>query len=112
MSEFAEIVATCAMSCFPFTVLLAALRLSKIFSQALSIPRFTSTGFAPAVIFLSPSLKIAFASTVAVVVPSPASSAVFDATSLTSCAPMSSSLSFNSISRATDTPSFVSTGAP
>ena len=45
-------------------------------------------------------------------VPSPASSAVFDATSLTNCAPIFSTGSFSSISFATDTPSFVTVGAP
>ena len=55
---------------------------------ARSIPRFRSMGFMPAATDLSPSRTIAWASTVAVVVPSPASSAVFEATSLTSCAPM------------------------
>ena len=48
----------------------------------------------------------------AVVVPSPATSAVLEATSLTNCAPMFSNLSFNSISLATDTPSLVMCGAP
>ena len=52
------------------------------------------------------------ASTVAVVVPSPALSDVFEATSLTICAPMFSNLSFSSISLATDTPSLVTVGAP
>ena len=55
---------------------------------------------------------MAWASTVAVVVPSPASSEVLDATSFTSCAPMFSNLSFSSISLATDTPSLVMVGAP
>src|ERR1043166_8802258 len=44
---------------------------------------------------------------VAVVVPSPATSEVFDATSRTICAPMFSSGSFRSISLATVTPSLV-----
>ena len=52
------------------------------------------------------------ASTVAVVVPSPASSLVFDATSRTICAPMFSNLSASSISLATVTPSLVMRGAP
>src|ERR1043166_4345699 len=49
---------------------------------------------------------------VAVVVPSPATSEVFDATSRTICAPMFSSGSFRSISLATVTPSFVMVGDP
>ena len=76
------------------------------------MPRFRSIGFAPAATDFRPSRMIACASTVAVVVPSPASSEVLDATSLTICAPMFSNLSFNSISLATDTPSLVTVGAP
>ncbi len=55
---------------------------------------------------------MACASTVAVVVPSPAMSLVLVATSLTICAPMFSYLSRSSISFATVTPSFVMTGEP
>ena len=79
---------------------------------ALSIPRFKSVGFMPAVTYFMPSATIACANTVAVVVPSPATSLVLDATSLTICAPMFSNLSFNSISFATDTPSLVMCGPP
>ena len=50
---------------------------------------------------------MACASTVAVVVPSPASSEVLEATSFTICAPMFSNLSLSSISFATETPSLV-----
>ena len=52
-------------------------------STALSTPLFKSIGFAPAATFLRPSLTIACASMVAVVVPSPAKSLVLDATSFT-----------------------------
>src|SRR5262249_44196545 len=52
------------------------------------------------------------ARTVAVVVPSPATSEVFDATSRTICAPVFSSLSSSSISLATVTPSLVMVGEP
>src|SRR5690606_454949 len=76
------------------------------------MPRLRSIGFAPAATALRPSRTIAWASTVAVVVPSPASSDVLDATSFSICAPMFSNLSFSSISFATDTPSFVTVGAP
>src|SRR4029453_11029963 len=55
---------------------------------------------------------MARASTVAVVVPSPATSFVFVATSLASWAPMFSHGSSNSISLAMVTPSFVMVGAP
>ena len=52
------------------------------------------------------------ASTVAVVVPSPATSEVLLATSFTICAPMFSNSSSSSISLATVTPSLVTLGAP
>src|SRR5208282_114753 len=55
---------------------------------------------------------MASASTVAVVVPSPATSLVLLAASLTSWAPMFSKGSFNSISSATVTPSLVTLGLP
>ena len=55
---------------------------------------------------------MARASTVAVVVPSPAMSLVFWATSRTIWAPMFSNLSASSISLATVTPSLVVRGAP
>ena len=55
------------------------------------MPRLMAIGFAPAVPPLTPSRKIACARMVAVVVPSPATSEVFDATSRTIWAPMFSS---------------------
>ena len=55
---------------------------------------------------------MAWASRVAVVVPSPATSFVAVATSRTSCAPWFSKTSSTSISRAIVTPSFVIVGAP
>src|SRR5262249_537097 len=67
---------------------------------------------APAATVLTPSRKMAWARTVAVVVPSPATSLVLEATSFTICAPMFSKGSFNSISFATVTPSFVIVGEP
>jgi hypothetical protein len=79
---------------------------------AASMPFFSSIGLAPAVTLRAPSRKIACASTVAVVVPSPAMSDVLLATSRTICAPMFSSGSFNSISLATVTPSLVIVGEP
>ena len=79
---------------------------------ARSMPRLRSIGFMPAVTALAPSRTIAWASTVAVVVPSPASSEVLDATSRSICAPMFSNLSTSSISLATVTPSLEMRGAP
>ncbi len=55
---------------------------------------------------------MAWARMVAVVVPSPATSLVLEATSLTIWAPMFSNLSLNSISLATVTPSLVMVGPP
>jgi hypothetical protein len=76
------------------------------------MPRLSDIGLAPAVTFFRPSRKIAWASTVAVVVPSPARSLVLVATSLTIWAPMFSIASSSSISLATVTPSLVMSGEP
>src|ERR1022692_4552861 len=76
------------------------------------MPRFTSTGLAPAAMALKPDLTTACAITVAVVVPSPTMSLVLIAASLTSWAPMFSNWSFRWISRAIVTPSLVTTGDP
>ncbi len=100
-SPLAEMVPTWAISSFEVTA-----------STAMSIPRFRSIGFMPAATDLAPSRTIAAASTVAVVVPSPAASADLEATSRTIWAPMFSNLSSSSISLATVTPSLVMRGAP
>jgi hypothetical protein len=81
-------------------------------ATAFSMPRLSSMGFMPATTILPPSRKIAWASTVAVVVPSPATSEVLLATSLTIWAPMFSNLSSHSTSLATVTPSLVTVGEP
>ena len=59
-------------------------------ATALSMPFFRAIGFEPAATLRRPSRTSAWARTVAVVVPSPATSSVFFATSLTSSAPMRS----------------------
>ena len=64
----------------------------------------------PAATALVPSLTMPWASTVAVVVPSPARREVLEATALTICAPMFSNLSSSWISLATVTPSLVMRG--
>ena len=103
---------TCAIA-FEFVQGLASLPTSATrATTALSIPRLRSIGFMPAATDFRPSFKMLCARTVAVVVPSPATSEVCDATSLTICAPMFSNLSSSSISFATDTPSLVTVGAP
>ncbi len=81
-------------------------------ATALSMPRLRPMGEAPAATLRRPSFTSAWASTVAVVVPSPATSLVLVATSLTSCAPMFSNWSSISTSRAIETPSLVMVGAP
>ena len=103
---------TCATSAESETGRAAALIAATTFAVAKSIPRFRSIGFIPAATAFTPSLMMACANTVAVVVPSPASSFVREATSLTICAPMFSKRSESSISLATVTPSLVIRGAP
>ena len=68
--------ATSAISFLPETFLDWPLTCSTTASTALSMPRFSAIGSAPAARALRPSLKIASARTVAVVVPSPAASEV------------------------------------
>src|SRR5690242_12009250 len=81
-------------------------------STAASMPRLTTIGLAPAVTTRRPSPTSAWPSTTAVVVPSPATSSVLVATSLSSCAPMFSNGSSSSMSRAIVTPSLVIVGEP
>src|SRR5690242_4716706 len=111
-SPLAEMVPTWAISSFDVTFLEFFFRSSTMASTARSMPRLRSIGFMPAATAFEPSLTIAWASTVAVVVPSPAKSDDFEATSRTICAPMFSNLSSSSISLATVTPSLVMRGAP
>ena len=110
--SWAEIVATSAICSFPETFVELERSFSTTEVTAASIPLLIPIGWAPAARLRRPSLTIAWASTVAVVVPSPATSLVFSATCLTSCAPMFSAGSESSISLAIVTPSFVMTGAP
>src|ERR1700678_4167311 len=112
LSPFDEIVPTCATSAEDSTFL-ARFSMSRMTAAtAMSMPRLRSIGFMPAATDLSPSFMIEAVSTVAVVVPSPALSLVFWATSRTIWAPMFSNLSSSSISFATVTPSLVMRGAP
>ena len=107
-----ETAATLAICSFPVTLLLISAIASTALSVAFFIPLRSTIGFAPAARFFMPSFTIACASTVAVVVPSPATSLVLEATSRMSCAPMFSNPSSSSISFAMVTPSFVISGAP
>src|SRR5690242_3017524 len=111
-SPLAEIVPTCAIDLLSADGLLSFFSSSTAPMTALSMPRLRSIGFMPAATALRPSRMRACARTVAVVVPSPATSEVLEATSLTICAPMFSNASASSISFATDTPSLVIVGAP
>ena len=85
---------------------------STTWSTAFSMPRLRASGLAPAATFFRPSRTMRCASTVAVVVPSPATSLVAVATSRTSWAPWFANGSSTSISRAIETPSLVMVGAP
>src|SRR5687768_8673302 len=111
-SELAEIDPTCAISFELEHGRETFFSSSTTAATALSMPRLRSIGFMPEATNFMPSRTIAWARTVAVVVPSPATSEVLEATSFTSCAPMFSNLSLSSISFATDTPSLVTVGAP
>ncbi len=84
-AEIEAVAATCSrvsisIACTPSSATIAA--------TAFSMPFFKLIGLAPAVTLRKPSRTIACAMTVAVVVPSPATSSVFLATSLTSSAPI------------------------
>src|SRR5258707_13385634 len=110
-SPFADTVPTWAIAS-PLTGLAMRWISTMARTTALSMPRLRAIGLAPAATVFTPSRKIACASTVAVVVPSPATSEVLEATSRTICAPIFSSGSRSSISLATVTPSLVMIGAP
>ena len=113
LSPLAEIVATWVIfSTSSATVFESFLTSAIATSTAFSMPRFSAIGLAPAATCFTPSRKMDWARMVAVVVPSPATSLVFDATSRTIWAPMFSSGSFSSISFATVTPSLVMLGPP
>ncbi len=110
-SLLAEMVPTWAII-LPFTGLLSFFSSSTTIATADSMPSFSCIGLAPAVTLRMPSRKMAWASTVAVVVPSPATSEVLLATSRTMRAPRFSIGSLRSISLATVTPSLVMVGEP
>src|SRR5208337_5589174 len=112
LSPLAEIVPTWAISSEDCTFLARCWMSLTTAAAAISMPRLRSIGFIPAATSLRPSLMIDAVSTVAVVVPSPALSLVFEATSRTIWAPIFSNLSSSSISLATVTPSLVMRGAP
>ena len=108
----AEMVATLAMSSVVSTSRAFSRSRSTTAATAASMPRLSPIGLAPEATARRPSCTSACASTVAVVVPSPATSLVLVATSLASWAPRFSYGSSSSTSRATVTPSLVIVGAP
>ena len=111
-SLLAEMEATAALSARVLTLRdWASIELTAT-STALSIPFRMPIVLTPVATYLRPSAKIAEARTVAVVVPSPATSLVLFATSFTSLAPMFSKGSSSSTSLETETPSFVTCGPP
>ena len=83
----AEMVATPAMASRFSTGMATASSAACTASTAARMPRPRSIGFAPAATLRMPSCTSAWASTVAVVVPSPATSLVLVATFFASCAP-------------------------
>src|SRR3989449_3312245 len=112
LSLFAEMAPTWAISFRPAVGTEICFSSSTTISTARSIPRLSDIGFGPAVTDFRPSRNTAWASTVAVVVPSPARSEVLVATSFTIWAPMFSISSSSSTSFATVTPSLVTVGLP
>ena len=108
----AEMLAVAAICSLVSTSLAMSSSCSLTAVTAFSMPFFKDIGLAPAATLRRPSRTSAWASTVAVVVPSPATSSVFLATSLTSSAPIFSYGSSSSISLAMETPSLVIVGAP
>ena len=104
--------ATEAISCLAWTGRAWLRSSSTMTLEPRSRPRLRLIGSAPAAMLRMPSRTIAWASTVAVVVPSPATSLVRIETSLASCAPMFWNGSSSSISRAMVTPSLMIRGAP
>ena len=106
------IVPTWATWSWSLTGMAFSRRISATFSAAAAMPLPSDIGLAPAATLRRPAATMAWASTVAVVVPSPATSFVLVATVLASCAPRFSYGSSSSISRAMVTPSLVTVGPP
>src|SRR3712207_1510066 len=111
-ASWAEMVATPAIALRSSTGMATLSSAACTASTAARMPRPSAIGLAPAATLRMPSWTSAWASTVAVVVPSPATSLVLVATFLASWAPRFSYGSSRSISRAMVTPSLVIVGAP
>ena len=111
-SPLAEIVPTLPISFGSFVSFAIARSSAMRASTPASMPRLSDIGLWPAETNFTPSRKIASERTVAVVVPSPATSLVLLAASRTIWAPRFSNFSGRSISLATETPSLVTLGPP
>ena len=111
-ASFAEMAAIRSRSSRPLTGVAIRLISATAASVARSMPRLISIGLAPAVTLRRPSVTIAWARMVAVVVPSPATSFVLVAACLSIWAPMFWNGFSSSISLATVTPSWVTVGGP
>ena len=111
-SSCADREATWATWFLPETVVAISPTWSRRATTAASTPRLMAMGLAPAAMLRKPSWMMACARTVAVVVPSPATSFVLLAASFRSCAPMFSYGSSSSISLTIVTPSLQTCGGP
>ena len=111
-ASLAEMAAIRSRSSRPLTGTAMRLISATAASVARSMPRLISIGLAPAVTLRRPSVTIAWARMVAVVVPSPATSFVLVAACFNIWAPMFWNGSSSSISLATVTPSWVTVGGP
>ena len=108
----AEIAATCLIDWISSTGWANSFIWVTKYWVAFSIPNLIEIGFAPAATFFKPSRTIAYAKTVAVVVPSPATSFVFAAACRINETPVFSIWSSNLISLAIVTPSLTIWGEP
>src|SRR6202043_3612951 len=104
--------ATARRSAGPCRALAERFSAAMVSVTASSSPSTSSTGLAPAVRHLKPSCTSTSARTVAVVVPSPATSLVCFETSRSTCAPIFSNGHSSSISLAMMTPSREMIGVP
>mmetsp|Transcript_6127 Transcript_6127/g.16989 ORF Transcript_6127/g.16989 Transcript_6127/m.16989 type:complete len:200 (-) Transcript_6127:367-966(-) len=111
-SPLAEMVPTWEISSGVLIIFARLFSWLMTWSTAALMPRLRSMGLRPAATDRRPSTRMALVSTVAVVVPSPATSFVADATCFTSDAPTFWYLSENSSALATVTPSLVILGPP
>ena len=109
VSPLAEMVPTCATASVVVTLIEISSSFLTIAATVLSIPFLISIGLAPAATFFNPSRAMALLRQTLDVVPSPATSFVFDAAATAICAPLSTKGSSILTSFATETPSLVTT---